>query len=192
MIDPSEPTRQRIINEAIEWSAKEGDVPSGDPELHHSIGVLLANGTITLSTMLIIEDDVYGAEKHLLLGTKSSPPILAKLLYEYFLEDAPHTAPHYISRAVLPYLCLQNIRDAQLCLNTFIGLLISGETVPPHSQIEGVEIFPSLPLLNFLSLLIVACQRGASEFFNNLKRQYALSLHEVPWDDVSPKDTTLT
>ena len=45
MIDPSEPTRQRIITEAIEWSAKEGDVPYGDPELHHSIGVLLANGS---------------------------------------------------------------------------------------------------------------------------------------------------
>jgi hypothetical protein len=55
MIDSSEPNRSRIIQDAIEyppenltyifsWSAKEGDVPSGDPELHHSIGVILANG----------------------------------------------------------------------------------------------------------------------------------------------------
>jgi len=86
---------------------------------------------------------------------------------------------------VLPYLCLQNIRDAQVSLNTFVGLLISGDNVPPHSVIEGVEIFPSLPLMNFLSLLIVACQRGAPEFFNNLKKQYALQLQEVPWNDVS-------
>jgi Golgi to ER traffic protein 4 len=52
--------------------------------------------------------------------------------------------------------------------------------------IEGVEIFPSLPHLNFLSLLIVACQRGASEFFIALKKQYAEALKEVPWDDVLP------
>lgn len=76
------------------------------------------------------------------------------------------------------------MRDAQVVLNTFVGLLISGDNVPPHSLIEGVEIFPSLPLVNFLSLLIVACQRGAPEFFNNLKKQYAQSLEEVPWSDV--------
>jgi hypothetical protein len=134
---------------------------------------------------LTIADDVYPAEKHLLLGTKASPPVLAKLLYEYFLEDSPHTAGMYISRAVLPYLCLQNIRDAQSAMTTFINLLISGENLPPHSTIEGLEIFPSLPLMNFLSLLLAACQRGAPEFFNQLKRQYSQSLEEVPWNEVS-------
>lgn len=56
--------------------------------------------------------------------------------------------------------------------------------MPPHSTIEGVQIFPSLPHLNFLSLLLVACQRGAPEFFTGLKKQYATSLKEVQWDDV--------
>ena len=28
------------------WSAKQGDVPSGDPDFHHSIGVLLAGGLL--------------------------------------------------------------------------------------------------------------------------------------------------
>jgi golgi to ER traffic protein 4 len=136
---------------------------------------------------LMTEDDVSNAERHLLLGTRSSPPILAKLLYDYFLEDEPHKAGHYISRAVLPYLCLQNLRDAQVALNTFVTLLTNGHYIPPHSKIEGVEIFPSLPHINFLSLLLVACQRGAPEFFNNLKRQYSQSLEEVPWNDVPPK-----
>ena len=90
----------------------------------------------------------------------------------------------YISRAVLPYLCLQNLRDAQASLTTFVELLTSGENVPAHSTIEGVEIFPSLSHVNFLSLLIVACQRGAPEFFTGLKKQYATSLKEVPWDNV--------
>jgi len=120
------------------------------------------------------------------LGSKSSPPALAKLLYEYFLEDSPDSAGLYISRAVLPYLCLQNLRDAQICLATFIELLVSADNnVPPHSTIEGVEIFPFLPHVNFLSLLIVACQRGAPEFFHGLKKQYSQYLEQVPWNDVS-------
>ena len=90
----------------------------------------------------------------------------------------------YISRAVLSYLCLQNLRDASSALSGFVTCLIGGENIPPHSSIEGVEIFPSLPLMNFLSLLIVACQRGAPEFFNGLKKQYAEALGEVPWDEV--------
>jgi hypothetical protein len=56
MVDPSEPSRPRMIFEATEytpmgppliwcrWSRKEGAILYGDPELHHSIGVLLANG----------------------------------------------------------------------------------------------------------------------------------------------------
>ena len=74
-------------------------------------------------------------------------------------------------------------------MNTFIELLCSGDNVPPHSKVEGVEIFPSLPLVNFLSLLIVACQRGAAEFFNGLKKQYSQALDEVPWNDVPPQNS---
>ena len=44
IMDISEPNRTRVIHDAVEWSAKEGQVPYGDPELHHSIGVMLANG----------------------------------------------------------------------------------------------------------------------------------------------------
>jgi hypothetical protein len=134
----------------------------------------------------MIEDDIYAAEKHLLLGTKSSPSVLAKALYEYFLEDSPHTAAIYISRAILPYLCVQNLRDAQSSLTTFVNLLITGTNIPPHSTIEGSVIFPSLPLMNFLTLLLVACSRGAPEFFNGLKKQYAHNLEETNWDEVCP------
>ena len=47
-------------------------------------------------------------------------------------------------------------------------------------------MFPSLPLVNFLSLLVGACRVGAPEFYNGLKRQYAQNLEEVPWNDVTP------
>ena len=92
----------------------------------------------------------------------------------------------YLSRAVLPYLCLQNLRDANASLNSFVQLLLDGENMPLHNRVEGVEIFPSLPLVNFLSLLVRACRVGAPEFFNELKKQYALNLEEVPWNEVPP------
>jgi hypothetical protein len=60
----------------------------------------------------------------------------------------------------------------------------AGNNIPPYSTIEGVVIFPSLPHVNFLSLLCKACGKGVPEFFLGLKKQYASSLEEVPWDDV--------
>lgn len=37
-----EPTRKKFINEMIGWSAKVGEYPAGDPELHHVAGSLYA------------------------------------------------------------------------------------------------------------------------------------------------------
>lgn len=91
-----------------------------------------------------------------------------------------------MARAVLPYLCLANLRDATTSLNVFCEKLVAAENAPPRSTIEGVLIFPALPHVNFLALLIVACSRGAAEFFYQLKKQYATSLEEVPWNDVQP------
>lgn len=40
-----EPTKKRFVNEMIAWSAKVGEYPNGDPELHHVAGTLFAEGT---------------------------------------------------------------------------------------------------------------------------------------------------
>jgi hypothetical protein len=37
-------TRKRFINELINWSAKSGSFPAGDPELHHVAGSIYADG----------------------------------------------------------------------------------------------------------------------------------------------------
>lgn len=39
-----EPTRKRFVGEVVAWSAKMGEYPAGDPELHHVCGGLLAEG----------------------------------------------------------------------------------------------------------------------------------------------------
>jgi golgi to ER traffic protein 4 len=41
-----EPTMKRFVNEMIAWSAKFGEYPAGDPELHHVAGVIYADGEV--------------------------------------------------------------------------------------------------------------------------------------------------
>lgn len=89
------------------------------------------------------------------------------------------------------YLLLGNIRDASRALQVFVGKLVEGSSDLVVQNVEsagGVEmkVFPSLPLMNFLGLLVVATQTGGQDTFRNLKAHYAGKLKEVPsWDDVS-------
>ena len=43
----NEPTRKKFVNEMVGWSAKWGEYPAGDPEIHHVAGSLYAEGTYT-------------------------------------------------------------------------------------------------------------------------------------------------
>ncbi|KAA8911097.1 hypothetical protein FN846DRAFT_792471 [Sphaerosporella brunnea] len=178
MMPAEEPSRKRFINEAIAWTAKFGEFPAGDPELHHFAGNLYAQ-----------EDEVYEAEKHLILGTKESADVLARMLYDWYKENPEvHTAPNYIARAVLPCLLIGNLRDANRSLDLFIQQLIQDNSTLVVQEVQSasadVRIFPSLPLLNFLSLLRLGVQTGGADVFRNLKSHYASQLREVPaWDD---------
>ena len=49
-----EPTKKRFVNEMIAWSAKAGDYPNGDPELHHVAGTLFAEGMSILSRFVYL------------------------------------------------------------------------------------------------------------------------------------------
>ena len=42
---PAEPTRKRLVAEAVTWTARNGEFEHGDPELHDVAGKLHAEGT---------------------------------------------------------------------------------------------------------------------------------------------------
>ena len=45
-------------------------------------------------------------------------------------------------------------------------------------------MFPSLPLLNFLALLLLAIQRGSSDLFRTLTKHYAPHIQDAGiWDE---------
>jgi hypothetical protein len=137
--------------------------------------------------IMYVEDETYEAERHLALGTQDSAEILAKMEYDWYTEDDVHTAPLYAGRAVLPYLLTGNLRSANKSLLIFTSKLGNSKELGVQevsSKLSDLRVYPSLPLLNFLGLLLLSVQRGSADLFRQLKSHYATHLKEVPaWSE---------
>ncbi len=136
----------------------------------------------------ILEYEPYEAERHLALGTKDSAEQLAKVEYEWYTQDDSHTAALYAARAVFPYLLTGNLRAANQAYLIFISRLSSSNKSLGVQEVSSassdLRIFPILPLLNFLGLLLLAVQRGGSDLYKQLAKQYAPHLKEASgWED---------
>lgn len=134
------------------------------------------------------DHEPYEAEKHLILGTSESAETLAKLEYEWYTNDEPHTAAIYASRAVFPYILTGNLRNANKALLIFTSRLSSSNPTLGSQGISSassdVRVYPALPLLNFLSMLLLTIQRGSADLFKQLTAHYAAQIQEVGiWDD---------
>ncbi|KAG4301241.1 hypothetical protein PCANB_002435 [Pneumocystis canis] len=182
---PEEPTRKRMIHEALAWSGRYGNIPVGDLELHYEIGKIFTEGIDLINEKVAkyIEDNLFEAEKHLVLGENNSFELLMNLLCGYFDQDTFNTIPLYTSRAVFPYLILQNMAYATQAYKRMAQHLIEQRKVATQalsSSSIDIILFPSLPLMNFLYFLILTCQRAASDLFYTLKAHYADILKQVP------------
>lgn len=108
--------------------------------------------------------------------------------YAWYKEDDSHTAPLYCARAVLPYLLVANVRAANASYRAFVSALAADNqslaVQDVSSQGSDVRIFPSLPLLNFIGLLLLAVQRGSPDLFRQLRTKYAANISEIGgvWD----------
>ncbi|CAD6591612.1 MAG: hypothetical protein ASARMPRED_005504 [Alectoria sarmentosa] len=174
---PSEPTKKRFVSEMVAWSGKAGEYPNGDPELHHVAGSLFAE-----------EGEPYDAERHLALGTKDSAEQLAKVEYEWYAQDESYTAALYAARAVFPYLLTSNLRSANKAYLIFTSHLSSSSKSLSVQEVSStssdMRVYPSLPLLNFLGLLLLTVQRGSPDLYKQLAKHYAPYVKEVgTWDD---------
>ncbi|KAI4282452.1 MAG: hypothetical protein L6R38_002917 [Xanthoria sp. 2 TBL-2021] len=172
-----EPTKKRFVTEMINWSSRVGEHPLGDPELHHVAGSIFAE-----------ECEPYEAERHLALGTKDSPEQLAKCEYEWYMQDDSHTAALYAARAIFPYLLVGNLRSANKAHLIFTSRLNGGNKSVSVQEVSSkssdMRVYPVLPLLNFLGLLLLAVQRGSSDLYKQLAKHYAPHVKEAGvWDD---------
>lgn len=134
------------------------------------------------------EGEPYDAERHLALGTKDSAEQLAKVEYEWYTQDESHTAALYAARAVFPYLLTSNLRSANKAFLIFTSRLSSSNKSLSVQEVSStssdMRVYPSLPLLNFLGLLLLAVQRGSPDLYKQLAKHYAPYVKEVgTWDD---------
>lgn len=190
----AEPTKKKFVDEMIAWSITFGDFPHGDPELHHVAGSLFAEGMrlrfphISYELIPRLDFEPYDAERHLALGTKDSAEQLAKLEYEWYTQDDSHTAALYAARAVFPYLLTSNLRAASQAYLIFTSRLSNSNkslgVQEVSSKSSDMRIYPILPLLNFIGLLLLAVQRGNSDLYKQLNKHYAPHIKEVSgWDE---------
>ena len=134
------------------------------------------------------DNEPYDAEKHLTLGTPESAETLAKLEYEWYANDEPHTAAIYASRAVFPYLMIGNLRNANKAFAVFTSRLSSSNpslgSQDVSSASSDIRVFPALPLVNFISMLLLTIQRGSADLFRQLSAHYASHIQDIGiWDD---------
>lgn len=139
---------------------------------------------VLLTIVISIENEPYDAERHLALGTLESAEVLGRLEYDWYTHDESHTAGLYASRAVFPYLLTGNLRNANKAFLAFTRRLssVSNQALAVQevsSKSTDVRVYPSLPLLNFTSLLLLAIQRGSADLFRQLARHYAQHIQET-------------
>lgn len=124
----------------------------------------------------------------MILGTSESAETLAKLEYEWYTHDDPHTAAIYASRAVFPYLLTGNLRSANKALLIFTSRLSTANPSLGVQEVSSassdVRVYPALPLLNFLNMLLLTIQRGSADLFRQLTAHYASHIQDIGiWDD---------
>jgi golgi to ER traffic protein 4 len=107
--------------------------------------------------------------------------------WAWYKEDDSHTAALYASRAILPYLLVGNVRAANTAYRLFATRLSeegAAGVQDVSTSTSDIRIFPGLPLLNFLGLLLLAIQRGAPDAYRALVSKYASQIAETgAWGD---------
>eukprot|EP00124_Ichthyophonus_hoferi_P005921 Ihof_evm2s1045 gene=Ihof_evmTU2s1045 len=150
---PADHIRDKFIKNAMEWSRTEGENTRGSPDLHHLFGMAFYK-----------EHNYVEAQRHLLHGTDVDARALGDMLVHWSLSSQPDTpmTDVLVARVVLPLLCLGDLKRANIVFERFIS---------KHHAVEHFP-FPSLPLLDFLYLLLPTCERDAAQLFTALKNQY--------------------
>ncbi|KAK7032748.1 hypothetical protein R3P38DRAFT_3312881 [Favolaschia claudopus] len=143
--------RKTIIDKSIAWSAKHGECPAGDAELHHYVGELFYK-----------EGAFEAAEPHFLVSSKRDS---ARLLAEMFIEWSASDASSYGAfslRGTLPYLQNGNILGARTFITHFVAALPRTSEAP--LQVGDTEvILVQDGVVNFAQLAVLTCQRAQGE-----------------------------
>ncbi|KAF9934830.1 hypothetical protein FBU30_010803 [Linnemannia zychae] len=162
LMDAENSQRKSFLQNAISWSANNGQYKNGDPLLQHYIGLRFWK-----------EKDFNQAEAHLLVGTQESAEALGLVLFEWSEEEPTHDKGAYLLRGILQELAMRNLRDANTVFKTFVARLpasyLSSEQKAPNGT--TIQTFKS-SLLNLAQMLLLTCETGNAAIFKQVAAKY--------------------
>eukprot|EP01132_Coremiostelium_polycephalum_P003758 gene3758-4678_t len=137
---------------AIKWSAEKGEEKKGAPELHSLLAICLMES-----------GDYIDSQKHFIYG--DDPVSFAKLIKKWTEDAETDEVDLYIARGVLSYLCVNNLKDANILFKECTS---------------NIQLDDFTPLLNYIRYLLLTLERNALPLFNVLKEKYAPSIKRDP------------
>lgn len=146
------PRKFIFMRKCIEWSSREDNNNQGHPLLHNTFAKYFAS-----------LEEYESAQNHFIRG--SDPEAYAEILIEWAKTGYPSEFDLYIARAVLMYLCLSNLKDANIVFEKYV-------------QLQDKEI--DTPLLHFIMFLLLALERDALPLFDLLRQKYKKSISRDP------------
>ncbi|KAJ8765988.1 hypothetical protein K2173_020504 [Erythroxylum novogranatense] len=148
-----------FLKAAIKWSAEFGSYRYGSPELH----TMLADYMYSESPEL----DMTRISYHFVKG--NNPKKFAFTLVNFTGKCYPGEDDLAIARAVLLYLAMGNMRDANYLMEEIKKQVVSQKPDFLHSD-----------LTKFISYLLQTLQRDALPLFNMLRQSYKSSIDREP------------
>lgn len=148
-----------FLKAAIKWSIEFGAHRNGSPELHDMLADYLYSESPEL--------DMAKVSYHFVRG--KSPKKFAATLVNFMGKCYPGEDDIAVARAVLMYLSLGNLRDANFLMDDM------------KKQVQFQEFdFPRSELMQFIIYLLQTLQRDALPLFNILRQRYKSSLDREP------------
>lgn len=148
-----------FLKAAIKWSIEFGARKNGSPELHD----MLADYIYSESP----EVDIAKVCFHFVRGNNTKK--FASTLVDFMGKCYPGEDDLAIARAILMYLSLGNLRDANIFMDELKKQLQHKEVNFPHSE-----------LIQFINYLLLTLQRDALPLFNMLRQSYKSDLDREP------------
>ncbi|CAA0842600.1 Unknown protein [Striga hermonthica] len=148
-----------FLKAAIKWSAELGAHKYGSPEIHD----MLADYIYSESPEL----DMAKVSYHFVRG--KNPKNFASTLVNFMGKCYPGEDDLAVARAVLMYLALGNLRDANVLV----------DEMKKKVQFQDVN-FPQSEIMEFIGYLLKTLQRDALPLFNMLRQRYESSINREP------------
>ncbi|XP_075086822.1 protein GET4-like [Nicotiana tabacum] len=148
-----------FLKASIKWSAEFGAHRYGSPELHE----MLADYIYSQST----EVDMVRVSFHFVRGRNLKK--FASTIINFMGKCYPGEDDLAIARAILMYLSLGNLRDANKLM----------EEVEKEMEAKHLG-FPQSELMQFVNYLLLTVQRDALPLFNMLRQSYKSSIDRDP------------